>query len=48
MAIASDQFSVACSTTLRKELDKYVRENPVYHSRAEFVRHAIREKLDRE
>lgn len=30
------------------EMDSFVEDSVVYTSRAEFVRHAIREKLDRE
>jgi metal-responsive CopG/Arc/MetJ family transcriptional regulator len=48
MSTTSFRFSISCSPGLRRELDEYVNEDPVYHSRAEFIRHAIREKLDRE
>lgn len=30
------------------EMDAFIDESAVYTSRAEFVRHAVREKLDRE
>ena len=39
------------SITLRKEflqlIDKSIAVNPIYNSRAEFVKQAIREKLER-
>jgi metal-responsive CopG/Arc/MetJ family transcriptional regulator len=44
----SREITVTIPETLQRELDDTWPESGVYTSRSEFIRHAIREKIDRE
>lgn len=44
----SREITVHVPDEMRRELDETWPESGVYTSRAEYIRHAIREKLDRE